>query len=116
MYSNSESICHLSLRLTLLSEATPSSQKVHRKGQPRLVCITGSNTPSKNSSNFPVVYGDGTAVKFRIRGAYSVRNTLAFSDIEWTECRLSFTLDVSKSELIKKAIRLANPISPSFGT
>ena len=62
-----------------------------------------------------MVYGDGTEVKFFIRGASSVRNTLPFSSIEWTDCKLSFTFDLSKSELIKKVIRFVNPISASFG-
>ena len=47
---------------------------MHLNGQPRFVCISGTNLPSKNLSNFPVKYGDGASDKFGNLGNSSVRN------------------------------------------
>ena len=48
------------LKLTIFVSSRPWSQNVHEKGQPLAVSNDGIYFPSKNLSNKPVRYGEGT--------------------------------------------------------
>ena len=59
MYCNSSLTRSDENWFTFLTLSDPSTQNVHENGQPLLVCIIGTNLPSKNSSRIPVRYGEG---------------------------------------------------------